>query len=301
MKLPISLVINTKNCEKTLERSLKSANFADEIVVVDMKSTDRTVAIAKRYAKKVYFYPDVGYVEPARNFAIAKAKNQWIFVLDADEEIPPDLAEKISHLIAQKSECNCFFIPRKNIIFGKWIQKTGWWPDFQPRLFKKAAVTWKEAVHSLPEITGNTEYLPADQKLAIIHHNYASISDYLLRLDRYTSIAATGKPSVQQFSSAALIIRFNQELAKRLFLEKGFEEGIHGVALSFLQAMYQFVAYLKVWELSGRKDDVGTLTETLCQIEEMKQTLAYWIADYKIQHTTGLSAWWWRVRRRGKF
>lgn len=300
MKNHLTVVINTKNAEKTIERTLKSVDFADFIVVVDMSSSDKTVDIAKKYTKNVYTHEDVGYVEPARNYAISKAQTEWILIVDADEEVPHLLGKKIKELISHKSDINCYFLPRKNIIFGKWIQKTGWWPDFQPRLFKANKVKWNNAVHSVPEIEGSIEYLPVDEEQALIHHNYESISDYIQRLDRYTSITAQELKTEQQFSAAELVHKFTAELTKRLFYEKGIEEGIHGVGLSFLQSMYELVTYLKVWESSANKDREIDLKNTISAVEELKNNLAYWIADQKIKNAKGQNKTYWQIRRKFK-
>lgn len=298
MKPMLTVIINTKNSERTLERALQSVAAVDEIVVVDMASTDKTESLARKYTKKVYSYEDIGYVEPARNFAIAKATTEWVFILDSDEEVTPPLLEKLKELIEHKSDIVCYFIPRKNIIFGKWIQKTGWWPDFQPRLFKKECVTWQDEVHSVPQIVGSVEYLPADPESAIIHHNYESVSDYLQRMDRYTAIAAEERKSEHDFSSSQLINSFSNELSRRLFYEKGIEEGLHGVGLSFLQSMYEFVTYLKIWEKSDQKEKEHGLNSTVRALNSMRSTLAYWLADYQVSYSSGLKNIYWRVRRK---
>lgn len=300
MKSSLTVVVNTKNSEKTLERTLRSVESIGRLVVVDMKSSDKTLSIAKKFTDKVYSFEDVGYVEPARNFAIQKATTEWVLIVDADEEISPNLLHKVTELITHKSDVVCYFIPRKNIIFGKWIQKTGWWPDFQPRLFRKECVTWQDEVHSVPQINGSIEYLPADSDSAIIHHNYESVSDYLKRLDRYTSITAEEQKADTHFSTTQLIDAFSNELSRRLFYEKGIEEGLHGVGLSFLQSMYQIVAYLKTWEHSTQKENPDKVSDTVNSVNKLRESLAYWIADYNIQHSSGLRNLAWRIRRKLK-
>ena len=216
MKSSVTVVINTKNAEKTLERTLKSVKDFETIIIVDMESSDKTVSIAKKDTNKVFSYKDVGYVEPARNFAIDKAPTEWVLIVDADEEVPTNLAKKVQELSQSTSDNVCYFVPRKNIIFGKWIQKTGWWPDFQPRFFKKDSVTWLDEVHSVPKIMGSSEYLPVDEDLALIHHNYESDSDYLVRLDRYTTITASEADVETRISPVMLITSFSDELSRRM-------------------------------------------------------------------------------------
>ena len=301
MKQPISIIVNTKNAAKTLERALDSVKFADEIIVVDMQSDDKTVSIAKKYTSKVFNHPDKGYADPARNFAIKKATHDWVLIVDADEVIPVELQKKVSELLSLKAEVSCYYIPRKNIIFGKWVEKTGWWPDFQPRLFKKDAIHWKDGVHSQPIITGNSEYLPNDPDLAIIHYNYDSVSDYLQRLDRYTGIAAKEQLNEKKsISGADLITSFSDELLRRLFLDKGVEEGIHGIGLSFLQSMYQMVVSLKTWELQKDRKAQDSTAEVLAVIQKLQGDLAYWVAEYQVQQTKGVSKIIWKSRRKLK-
>jgi glycosyltransferase involved in cell wall biosynthesis len=148
--LLLSVVINTKNSSATLEKALGSVrSFADEIVVMDMQSTDNTLEIAKKYDCQVYSHKDVGYVEPARNAAIAKAKGEWIFILDADEEAPDKLKDLVSELSTTTTDS--YFVPRSNIIFGRAVN-TGWWPDYILRLFRKDHVTWSDELHAVPQV-----------------------------------------------------------------------------------------------------------------------------------------------------
>src|SRR6266498_5902614 len=134
----ISVVVTVFNGEKTLNACLESVKWADEIIVVDDGSTDGTISIAKKHTDKIYHHKSQGFVEPARNFAISKTTGDWILVLDADEQVPQSLAEKLQELAGQ-SETECVNLPRKNIIFNKWIQHTGWWPDYNIRFFKKGS------------------------------------------------------------------------------------------------------------------------------------------------------------------
>lgn len=252
----ISVVINTWNEEENLPRALASIkSLADEIIVVDMESTDRTVEIAKKEGAKVYSHKPTGYVEPARNFAIRQAQGEHILVLDADEEIPPRLARKLKQLAA-KLRADFYRIPRKNIIFGKWIKYTRWWPDYNIRFFKKGTVSWSEVIHSVPETKGEGQDLPAQEKFAIIHHNYNSISQYLERLVRYTDIQAKEKTkSGYNFSWKDLISKPTGEFISRFLVSEGYKDGVHGLALSLLQAVSELVLYLKVWELQKFKEE----------------------------------------------
>jgi glycosyltransferase involved in cell wall biosynthesis len=297
----LSVLINTKNVANTLENTLKSVKFADEIVVVDMASSDQTLEIAKKYTKKIFQHEDVGYADPARNFAISKAKNDWILVVDADEVITEKLSKIILELINKKDGADIYHFPRKNFVFNKWIKKTGWWPDYQPRLFKKGCVSWQVGVHRLPDMTGKQEKLPAEGKYAIEHANYTDVKHFLHKLNHYTSIQAKERLAnlnKEDYSTEEMFNIFANEFAKRSLMMNGFEEGLHGASLSFLQATYEVSIYLKQWGEKGYKEtknqDFGKI------LNNMQKIWRYWWADYQVRHTTGLTKLTWQIRRKLK-
>ncbi|PIY80083.1 MAG: hypothetical protein COY80_04635 [Candidatus Pacebacteria bacterium CG_4_10_14_0_8_um_filter_42_14] len=291
----LSVVVQTKNAAKTLEKALQSVAFADELIVVDMESSDATREIALKFTDNVVSTKDVGYVEPARNKAIEKASGEWILLLDADEEISVSLGEKIETLVATESDVSCYFLPRKNIIFGNWVKDTGWWPDFQPRLFRAGTVTWKDEIHSRPLINGKTDKLPSDESLAIIHHNYSTVSEYIDRLNRYTSITAKFDSKEKSVTTAGLISSYRSELLRRLFLQGGIDGGYRSVLLSFLQANYELVVSAKKWEIAGRPEDDST---SITEMEKFNSELAYWIADWHTKKDGLFRKLFWKIRRK---
>lgn len=302
--MKLSVVINTKNAAATLEQTLKSVKFADEIVVVDMKSTDDTVKIAKKYTDRIYDHKDVGYVEPARNYAIKKAKGDWILIVDADEEIPQKLRKVIEGILqadeAHESEADCFYIPRKNLIFGKAIEQTGWWPDYVLRLFRKGYVTWSDEIHSIPITKGEVHELAPVQDVAIVHHNYQHVDQFITRLNRYTKIQA--KDLSQQdieISGPEIIERFYSEFLSRYFAQKGVNDGTHGISLSLLQGLSEAVVAIKAWENAGFPESNGYGEESsIMQLEQMQKELAYWIADWQVNNSKGIKRLIWRIRRK---
>jgi (heptosyl)LPS beta-1,4-glucosyltransferase len=300
----ISVVINTKNAAETLPLTLGSVKgWADEIVIVDMKSRDDTLKIAKKYTKNIFEFKDTGFVEPARNFAISKAKQEWVFVLDADEEVSSELKDLIKQVTDGAAvltrPADAYWIPRKNIIFGKGMEKSGFWPDFQLRLFKKDEVAWSDEIHVDPVVRGKAEYFPVQEELAIIHHHYQSLHQYLERLDRYTTaeVLKSGSTATEQFTPEAVMRVFNAEFFRRVFLDKGIEEGMHGISVSYLQSLYQVVVILKRWEQQGFRKQSSELPQTFESLRTFQKELNYWIADWHIHHTTGVKSIWWRVRR----
>ncbi len=250
----ISVVINTLNEEKNIRRCIQSVkDFGNEIIVVDMHSEDKTREVAKEMGAKVYTHQRTGYVEPARNFAIQKATGKWILILDADEELPKSLAEKLRSIAEGKSnkDPDCVLIPRKNIIFGKWMKNSRWWPDYLPRFFKAGKIKWPEQIHQQPNLSGKKIYtLPDTENLAIIHYNYESLNQFLERNRRYAKIQALEliKEKNYQLSHKDLLIAPLEEFLSRFFAGEAYKDGTHGLALSLLQAWVRLLTFLKVWE-----------------------------------------------------
>lgn len=294
----ISVVINTRNEEKNLPRALKSAKrLADEIVVVDMQSRDKTMEIAKKAGAKAYDFAPVGYVEPARNFAIGKASGDWILVLDADEGISPALAKKLREL-AGKPKADFYRLPRKNIIFGKWIRHSRWWPDYNIRFFKKGAVSWSEIIHSVPETKGRGLDMPAEEKLAIVHYHYDSIEQFIERMNFYTTKhAELLVKDGYKFSWQDLVKKPTNEFLSRYFFGKGYKDGVHGLALAGLQAFSEFVLYLKVWQAEKFREEKIDVARVVGTMKDSESDVHYWQADTLLAEGGGIVQ---RVKRKLK-
>lgn len=301
--MPISVVINTKNASATISSAIASVAFADEVVVVDMYSIDGTAEIAKGLGARVFFHKDVHYVEPAREFAIEKAKYDWVLVLDADETIPSSLADKLTEIARSEhnSEVVAYEIPRQNIIFRKWMVHSGWWPDYQLRFFKKGSVTWPSAIHAKPNVKGSSAKLAVDSEFAIVHRHYNSISEFLDRMNRYTTIQAQALPKTKKtMSFSTVFTAFQRELLSRLFAQDGYKDGNHGIALSLLQSFSEVTRILKVWEATGFEQKPFDQT-TRNSLYQLRSELAYWLADQEVRQSNGLYRYWWRLRRKLQF
>src|SRR4030042_5396833 len=246
----ISVIVNTINEEKNIKRCLQSVkDLASEIIVVDMYSTDKSVEIAKKSGAKIFFHKHNYIVEPARNFALRQAQGDWILILDPDEEIPPNLAKIIKNLSENHKGLTYFRLPRKNIIFGKWMKHSLWWPDYNIRFFKKGCVQWSEKIHSVPLTRGTCTDLEAKEVNAIVHHHYQSISQYLERMNRYTDIQV--KELIKtgyQFHWQDMLKKPMGEFLSRFFVGEAYKDGLHGLVLALLQAFSEMVKYVKVWE-----------------------------------------------------
>lgn len=299
--MSLSVIISTKNNAAIVERALKSVEFADEIIVVDMYSDDNTLEIVKKYTDKVFAHKDFGYVEPVRNFSIEKTTSDWVLIIDADEEVSPGLRKALKSIVRAKNQVelpDCFYLPRKNIIFDKWIKRTGWWPDYQLRFFRKDHVQWSDKIHSVPTTKGEVREFPAKEKFALIHHNYQSVSQFIERLNRYSTIQAEEQEDHKSLNSQDILDEFGSSFLQRLFAQKGIQEGTHGISLSILQSTADAVAKMKVWESQGfpqmNKDSIATLK----YLSQFKKELAYWIADSQVNHSHGSKKLLWRLRRK---
>lgn len=277
MDTKITVVINTLNEEKNIPRAIKSVSWADEVIVCDMYSEDDTVKIARKLGAKIFFHKKTGYVEPARNFAISKASNDWVLVLDADEEIGLELGARLQEM-AQKPIASDFVrLPRKNILFGKWMRATMWWPDYNIRFFKKGAVEWSDKIHVPPKTHGQGLDLPEEEKWAIIHYHYETIGQFIVRMNRYTDIQAQELVrSGYKFRWEDLINKSLGEFLSRYFANKGFEDGLHGLTLSLLQSFSFITVYLKVWEKEKFEQEEIQIKQLESTVDQAGEHLAYW-------------------------
>src|SRR5258706_8701945 len=286
-KIKISAVINTRNEEKNLEGCLKALHFCDEIVVVDMESTDNTKEIAKQFTDRIYDHEMVGYVEPARNFAIQKALGDWILIVDADERIPRSLAAKLIS-IADKEDIDFVRIPRKNLIFGQWMKHSRWWPDYNIRFFKKGVVQWQNEIHSVPITTGTGLNLEEEEVLAIEHLHYNTIDEYFERSLRYSTQQASELiNSGYKFDPVDLVSKPIGEFLNRFFAGEGYKDGLHGLVLAFLQFISIMMIYLKVWQHEGHQPVKASQFTPLWQKEfaNKAKEIHYWFLTFKIQAT----------------
>lgn len=273
----ISVVINTLNNESNIEQALRSVKWADEIIIIDMHSEDKTVELSKEMGAKVTFHKRLNYVEPARNNAIKKASGDWILILDPDEEIQETLKEKLIQIAQRMEQIDYVRIPRKNIIFGKWMKDSIWWPDLNIRFFKKGTVKWSDKIHRPPEASGTGLDLAAEEELAIIHHNYQSIGQYVERINRYSSVEARQlKSEGYQFKWTDLIQKPLGEFLSRFFANKGYKDGLHGLSLSLLQAFSFLVVYLKVWEMENFKEKEIGIKEVETLKNQAGQEINWW-------------------------
>lgn len=250
-KLPISLVVITLNEEAHIERCLRSAAFADDIVVVDSFSTDRTVEIAKACGARVFQEQWRGF-GPQKAFATTQAKHPWVLSLDADEEISPELAKELVEKFNTLDPETGYLIPRLSYHLGRWIRHGGWYPDYQLKLFNKSKTNWNtEVVHEKVEVK-HQEKLARD----LYHYVFDGVSDQVLTNDRYSTLGAQQLADKgKKFSYLKLIIKPFGKFVETYFAKRGFLDGLPGFIISVGAAYSMFLKFAKLWEMErGRKN-----------------------------------------------
>lgn len=247
----LSVVINTLNEEHNIRDCLETIKWADEIVIVDMYSDDNTVAIAKEYTDKICFHERVGYVEPARNFALQQASHNWVLILDADERVTMNLRREIVELVEKDSIYAAFSIYFHEHIFGKKILYGSWQYEKNIRLVKKDKCTWPIQIHISPVINGEIGEL-----IGVLEHNsHLTISHFISKLNTYTSIEA--REWFDKGVRKSLINCFYYgvgKFLKELIYYRGYKDGQHGLVVAALFGIYYFVARVKLWELWYKQD-----------------------------------------------
>jgi (heptosyl)LPS beta-1,4-glucosyltransferase len=249
----LSVTIITRDEEAQIGDCLESVRWADEIIVVDTGSVDRTLELCAKHTPHVHGRPWEGYA-PAKNTAIALATGDWILSLDADERVSEGLRQEIVTLQQQlmNTRAHGYAIPRRNYLWGHWLRHGGLYPDYQIRLFKRGKGEFKaRRVHESVVIDGPVERL----RHPIEHHSYQGISDVIQRLDRYTELAALDLwDQGQPVRRTALVMRPLGRFLRNYWLKQGFRDGIPGLIMAVSYAYGVFVREAKLWEMARRHE-----------------------------------------------
>jgi len=249
-KIPLSVVILTRDEEPNIAACLESVAWADEIIVVDDFSMDKTRQIASRYTDKV-FTKRMEIEGIHRNWAYGQAENEWVLSLDADETVSENLRKEIERLVkVRTARFSAFSIPLRNYIGDYWIRHGGWYPAGKVRLFRKNQFKYEEVgVHPRVFIDGECGHLKGD----IIHKGYPNFAHFVDSLNRQTSLEARKwVEDARQMSLARALRKANDRFFKTFILKKGFKDGFIGFMIAFFGSLYQIITYAKYWELKRR-------------------------------------------------
>lgn len=270
----ISVVIHTKNEEKNIKDCIDSVKkFANEIIVADMNSTDKTVRIAEKENAIVINVPEYGFADPARNTALSKATKDWVFVLDADERLTPKLITTIKKIIASDT-CDVVSFPRKNIMFDKWIKHGLRWPDYQVRLFKNGFANWSDNIHDPAHYAGILYNLPSKESNAIIHYHSDSIR-YLMDKTYLQASLERFYDNDKDLSIETVYSRMENEFPWRFYEHEGYKDGMHGIVVNKFMQFYRFLEFAMYWERNGKPEisDSEEIKKLWVNEEKMHQSL----------------------------
>ena len=251
----LSVAIITCNEERNLARTLASVTFADEIVLVDSGSKDRTLAIAESFGAKVFSRTWQGFASQ-KNFAIEQCTSDWILSLDADEELTPELRQQIRRLLPTNPPADAYYIRRRNLFLNRWIRRGGYYPDAKLRLFRRSTANFSHTphfeerpVHETIVFDGTSSRLDYD----LIHHAYPTLEDYLEHMDRYSTLGAQVLLTQGRKSRGSIAFMWNVFLVPQLtffwnyFLRLGILDGREGLLLHLYHSTYVSWKYAKAW------------------------------------------------------
>jgi glycosyltransferase involved in cell wall biosynthesis len=244
----VSVTIITFNEADHIAAAIDSASWADEVIVVDSDSTDDTVAIARSKGARVERRPWPGYVDQ-KNFAHSLASHDWIFSLDADERVTPDLAKEVRALLATEPPRKGYRMPRVAYHLGRWIRSTDFYPDYQTRLYDRRSARWTGLhVHESVNVDGGSGQLVNELQ----HYSFRDLRDQLDRINHYTTLAARQMyERGQRTGPLALVAHPPAAFLRNYVLRRGFLDGTVGLTISLMNSYSVFLKFAKLWELQN--------------------------------------------------
>lgn len=244
-KIQLSVAVITKNEEEKLPDCLKSISFADDIVVVDSGSTDKTAEIAENFGCRVFVEEWKGY-GPQKNSAVQKCRNEWVLIVDADERIPDETKKEIKEVIGNPESADAYSFPRKNFFHGKWIKHGGWWPDESVRLVRRNAGKFHGLTHEIWVTGGRLKRLD----VPIEHYSFKNYSDMLKKLDEYSTLTSHQlHESGARSHLLAPVFHCIAMFFKSYILRLGFLDGFDGLIIAITAAEGSFFKYAKLLEM----------------------------------------------------
>jgi glycosyltransferase involved in cell wall biosynthesis len=248
----LSVITLALNEEHNIAECLSGVQWANELIVVDSGSVDKTVEVAKRFTDKVLRVEWKGY-GATKNFALQHASSEWVLWLDADERVTPELAKEMQSLLDRnEASVGGYTVARRAFFLGKWIRYGGWYPGRVMRLFRRGKARFTETnVHEQLVVDGDTGALRND----LLHYTDPTLYHYFDKFNKYTSLAAKDMMARGRTGSLVdLLLRPPFMFTKMFLFRLGFLDGIHGFLLAIVSSLYVFVKYAKLWELGlGKK------------------------------------------------
>lgn len=249
----LSITIITRNEEANIRACLESAAWADEIVLVDACSEDATVAIAREFTGRIFVRSWEGFAAQ-KEFSLQQCTSPWVFSLDADERIRPELREEILSIIRDPRALAGYRVGRRSWFLGRWIRHGGWYPGYQLRLFRREAVRMiRRRVHEGFEVEGPTGILAGD----LDHFSHPSIAGSLDKMNRYSTLEAFDRLERKRVHAIDFFTHPLAAFLRKYIGQSGFRDGIHGLVLAWVTAAVKLALYMKIRELQ-RRPEVGT-------------------------------------------
>ena len=247
--MKISAVLIVFNEEKNIGSAMDSVKWADECVVVDGGSSDKTVEIAKKNGAKTFSNPFRDFASQ-KNFALKQATDEWIFFLDADERCDDVLRDEILKIKKEGAEHSGYFVKRRNFFLGKELRHGNHAGDYQMRFFKREGTEFKNCVHETVTLNGSSAKI---EKGTILHYTKSTVNEYLNRFEQYTDLEAQFLVSVgKSVTRWDCIWKPPARFFYFYVLQGGFLDGFHGFVYHLLSFFYYFVKLLKTRERQGR-------------------------------------------------
>ena len=243
----ISVVINTYNASQHLTKILESVKDFDEVLVCDMESTDNTLDIARQYGCKIVTFPKANHTccEPARTFAIQSASNKWVFVVDADEIVTPELREELYERIKDPNCPAGYYIPRQNMFMSMFVRDFHY--DYQLRFLIRDGTEWPPLIHSLPKVPGRVEKLKAKKEARLLHLMDETMREYITKMNTYTDNEVEKKRD-KNYGVGSLLWRPLWRFFKKYVMDGSYHMGTRGLIRAMMDAVYQFVLVSKIIE-----------------------------------------------------
>lgn len=239
MKKTLSVALIVKNEEKKIEKCLRAVSWADEIIVVDSGSKDRTVMIAEQLKAKVFTRHFDNFCNQ-KNYAIEQAASDWVLCLDADEIVTPELSVSIQRVLADQAEISGYFIRRQNFIFGRRLRFGGQGEDWILRLFEKGKGQYQQIVHETLSVEGSMSRLQGD----LLHFSTANVQEYHAKMNLYTGLEAKlMRERGDRYSVLKQWLYPPLRFFYYYFIRLGFLDGREGFLFHFLSSKYYWTKY----------------------------------------------------------